>query len=139
MIRFKFLLLVVVCSPGFSQTPEQDIMKIEGQHVEAIGTRNHDVLTSLYDDQYHGVLASGHTVDKTKMVEFLETSSPHITLGVEDLKVTAYGTVAVVTGKTVNRSKSGTVIGQSRFIRIYLKKGDQWKIIESQGTVIIQE
>ncbi len=142
MFRFRFVFFLFAVSPGFSQgsgTPEQAIMKIEGEHVEAIGARNHDVLLSLYDDQYHGVLASGHTVDKTKMVEFLETSSPHILLGVEDLKVVVYGSAAVVTGKTVNRSKSGSVIGQSRFIRVYLKKGEQWKIIESQGTVIIQE
>ena len=142
MIRFRFVLFIFAFCPGFSQTsvsPEQTILTLEGQHVEAIGARNHDVLVSLYDDQYHGILASGQTVDKTKMVEFLETSSPHILVGVEGLKVVVYGAVAVVTGKTVNRSKSGTVIGQSRFIRVYLKKGDQWKIVESQGTVIIQE
>lgn len=73
------------------------------------------------------------------MLEFLETSSPHILQSLADLKSTIYGSIAVVTGKVVSKSKSGTVIAQSRFIRIYLKKGEAWKIIESQGTVIIQE
>ncbi len=142
MRRFSFILFFFAFIPSFSQTavsPEQAIQTLEGNLIDAIGSRNHDVLMNLYDDQYHGVLASGHTVDKIKMVEFLETSSPHILVGVEDLKVTIYGTMAVTTGKIVSRSKSGSVIGQSRFIRVYLKKGDQWKIIESQGTVIIQE
>ncbi len=142
MGRFSFILFFFAFIPSFSQTtvsPEQAIQTLEGKLIEGIGTRNHDVLMSLYDDQYHGVLASGHTVDKAKMVEFLETSSPHILVGVEDLKVTIYGTLGVTTGKIVSRSKSGSVIGQSRFIRVYQKKGDQWKIVESQGTVIIQE
>jgi hypothetical protein len=142
MKRAYFLIVLFVGLATISQgqeSPEQAILKIENQLLEAIVARNHDALASFFDDQFHGVLASGQTVNKTRILEFLETSSPHIILSLDDLKSTVYGTTAVVTGKVVSKSKSGTTIAQSRFIRIYLKKGDAWKIIESQGTVIIQE
>lgn len=137
---FLIVLFVGLATIGQGQeSPEQAILKIENQLLEAIVARNHDALASFFDDQFHGVLASGQTVNKTRILEFLETSSPHIILSLDDLKSTVYGTTAIVTGKVVSKSKSGTTIAQSRFIRIYLKKGDAWKIIESQGTVIIQE
>lgn len=142
MKRAYFLIVLFVGLATISQgqeSPEQAILKIENQLLEAIVARNHDALASFFDDQFHGVLASGQTVNKTRILEFLETSSPHIILSLDDLKSTVYGTTAIVTGKVVSKSKSGTTIAQSRFIRIYLKKGDAWKIIESQGTVIIQE
>lgn len=142
MKRAYFLIVLFVGLATISQgqeSPEQAILKIENQLLEAIVARNHDALASFFDDQFHGVLASGQTVNKTRILEFLETSSPHIILSLDDLKSTIYGTTAIVTGKVVSKSKSGTTIAQSRFIRIYLKKGDTWKIIESQGTVIIQE
>lgn len=142
MKRAYFLIVLFVGLATISQgqeSPEQAILKIENQLLEAIVARNHDALASFFDDQFHGVLASGQTVNKTRILEFLETSSPHIILSLDDLKSTIYGTTAIVTGKVVSKSKSGTTIAQSRFIRIYLKKGDAWKIIESQGTVIIQE
>lgn len=142
MKRAYFLIVLFVGLATISQgqeSPEQAILKIENQLLEAIVARNHDALASFFDDQFHGVLASGQTVNKTRILEFLETSSPHIILSLDDLKSTVYGTTAIVTGKVVSKSKSGTTIAQSRFIRIYLKKGDTWKIIESQGTVIIQE
>ena len=46
---------------------------------------------------------------------------------------------AVVTGKLVGKSKAGTVIGQSRFLHVFIKRDDQWKIIEEQSTLVIQE
>lgn len=141
MKRAPFLLGLLVCLTNISQGQDSPdpLIKIENQLLEAIVSRNHDVLASFFDDQFHGVLASGQTVNKTRMLEFLETSSPHILQSLADMKSTLYASVAVVTGKVVSKSKSGTTIAQSRFIRIYLKKGDDWKIIESQGTVIIQE
>jgi hypothetical protein len=142
MKRAHFLIALFLGFATISQgqeAPEQALIKIENQLLEAIGNRNHDALNSFFDDSFHGVLASGQTVNKTRILEFLETSSPHILLSLDDLKSTVYGTTAIVTGKVISKSKSGTTIAQSRFIRIYLKKGDAWKIIESQGTVIIQE
>ena len=133
---------MLVCSGSFAQSgesAEQLLLNMEDQHLLAMINHSHDILTSLYDDQFRGVLASGLAVDKAKIIEFLESGSPHILISIEDVKASIYGTVGIVTGKVVSKSKSGSVIGRSRYIRVYYKSGDQWKIIQSQGTVIIQE
>ena len=133
---------MLVCGGSFAQSgesAEQLLLNMEDQHLLAMINHSHDILSSLYDDQFRGVLASGLAVDKAKIIEFLESGSPHILISIEDVKASIYGTVGIVTGKVVSKSKSGSVIGRSRYIRVYYKSGDQWKIIQSQGTVIIQE
>ena len=121
------------------ESAEQLLLNMEDQHLLAMINHSHDILSSLYDDQFRGVLASGLSVDKAKIIEFLESGSPHILISIEDVKASIYGTVGIATGKVVSKSKSGSMIGRSRYIRVYHKSGDQWKIIQSQGTVIIQE
>ena len=133
---------MLVCGGSFAQSgesAEQLLLNMEDQHLLAMINHSHDILSSLYDDQFRGVLASGLSVDKAKIIEFLESGSPHILISIEDVKASIYGTVGIVTGKVVSKSKSGSMIGRSRYIRVYHKSGDQWKIIQSQGTVIIQE
>jgi hypothetical protein len=131
--------LFFVFSNTIGQTPEKDLLSIESKRLEAIVARDHAFLTNLYDDAFHGVIATGHMVDKPKMVEFLETYNPYVIQSIEEVKVSIYGMVAITTGKLLNKSKSGSVIGQTRFTHIYLKRNDQWKMIESQGTIIVQE
>lgn len=135
-------LLLFFFNISFGQSSDeaaQALLNIENKRLAAIVGRNHEFLTNLYDDEFHGVIASGQSVDKAKIIEFLETSNPHVLQSIEDIKAKVYGVVAVTTGKLVSKSKSGSIIGQSRFTHIYLRKSDQWKMIESQGTVIIQE
>ncbi len=135
-------LLLFFFNTGFGQSADaaqQALLTIENKRLEAVVTRNHDFLTNLYDDGFHGIIASGHSVDKVKMIEFLESYNPYVIQSIDDVRVTVYGTVAVSTGKLINKSKAGSIIGQTRFIHIYVKKNDQWKMIESQGTLVIQE
>ncbi len=135
-------LLLILCTSSFGQAamePDKELLILETQRLAAIVAHNHDFLINMYDDEFHGVIASGHAVDKIKMIEFLESGSPLVIQSVEDVRARIFGAVAVTTGKLVSKSKSGSIIGQSRFTHVYLKKNDHWKMIEGQGTVIIQE
>lgn len=118
-------------------TVEQTLMNMEDQHL--LGMINHDkaALATMYDDQFHGVLGSGSRADKNAMLEFLVSGSPHILLSTEEVKVTVYGNTAVATGKILSKGKSGSVIAKSRFIHVLIKRGEEWKIIESQSTVVV--
>lgn len=129
---------VLTACLGQSAEDPAALISIETLLLEATAAHNGSFLGSLFDDQFHGVIASGHTVDKAKMLEYLETSSPYVFLSLEEIKAIQYGIVAITTGKLVSKSKSGSVIGQSRFTHIYLLKNNKWKMIESQHTVIIQ-
>jgi hypothetical protein len=120
-------------------TPEQSLLKMEEVRLQSIVKKDTLTIMKIYDDRYQGVLASGHSVDKSKVIEFHLSGSPHITLSMEDLKASVYGSIGVTTGKQLNKAKSGHVIGQSKFIRIWQKNGDRWTIIRSQGTIVVQD
>lgn len=133
------LLCLVVFSTQAQETPEQALLKMEEQRLQAIVTKDTVTIMKIYDDRYQGVLASGQSVDKTKLIEFHLSGSPHIALSMEDVKVNVYGTIGVTTGKQLNKAKSGHVIGQSKFVRIWQKNGDRWTVIRSQGTIVVQD
>lgn len=139
----KPLLVVSLCVASFvgraQDTPEHALINLESQRLQAIIQKDTATILKIYDDRYLGVLASGQSVDKAKQVEFHLSGSPHIALSNEDVKATIYGTIAITTGRQVNKAKSGHVIGQSKFIHVYQKHGDRWTLIRSQGTIVVQD
>lgn len=136
---FVIFFCISVIPVWAQESPEQTLVRIENERLQAILKKDTATILKIYDDSYQGVLASGHAVDKAGVIEFHLSGSPHIQIGIEDVKATVYGTIGVTTGKQVNKSKSGTVIGQSRFMRIYQKNGTGWRIIRSQGTIMVQD
>ena len=134
-----FLLCITIMPCQGQETPEETLLKLEEKRLQAITKKDTTTLMIIYDDRYQGVLASGQGVDKTKLIEFHLSGSPHITLSMEGVKASVYGSIAVTTGKQLNKAKSGHVIGQSKFIRIWQKNGDRWTVIRSQGTIVVQE
>ncbi len=139
----KYLLSIILCIiliQGFAQeASEQMFIQLEERRLNAIIAKDSSTLMKIYDDHYQGVLASGQSVDKAKHIEFHLSGSPHIGITNEDVKASVFGNLAITTGKQLNKSKSGHVIGQSKFIRIYQRKGDKWTIIKSQGTIVVHE
>jgi Domain of unknown function (DUF4440) len=134
---FLFCLSILPCQAQV--TPEQTLLQMEERRLLAIINKDTAAITKIYDDRYQGVLASGQSVDKTRLLEFHLSGSPHITLSMEDVKASVYGSIGVTTGKQLNKARSGHIIGQSKFIRIYQKNGDTWTIIRSQGTIVVQD
>lgn len=142
MKKLPFCILLTACSiicQAQSSADEKALLDLEAQLTEAIAVHQEDILKSLFDDKFHGVTPAGTEVDKTKWLEMLKTNNPYVVFSTTDMKAGVYGGVGVVTGKLVGKSKTGTVIGQSRFLHVLLKRNNQWKIIEEQGTLVIQE
>ncbi len=118
---------------------ERTLLGLESQLTEAIAQHNNVFLSNVYDDRYHGVTPAGVEVDKAKWLELLKANNPFVVFNIEGVKVTILGSSSVVTGKLVGKSKAGSIIGQSRFLHVMVKHGDHWKIIEEQGTLIVQQ
>ncbi len=55
-----------------------------------------------------------------------------------DIKVRLYGDTAVVTGRSgiVSDDASGTLNGETRWTRIFIRQGGTWKIVAFQGTLV---
>lgn len=135
------LLLIMAFFGGYSQTetPEQALIKLEDLRLKAIISRDSITLSSLYDAAYRGTLTNGRDVTKAEVIEFQLANNPNIKITIENVQPSVHGNVGIVTGKQVNRSKSGTILGRSKFMRVYLKKDNTWKIIYSQGTLTAED
>jgi len=135
LITFIFSLIVLE-SYAQTETPEQVLAKMEDKRIAAVISRDSVTLLSLYDESYRGVLTNGRHVTKSGVLRFQLTNNPNIKITIEEVEATIHGGgVGVVTGKQVNRSKSGNLLGQSRFVRVYEKFGNDWRIVYSQGTL----
>jgi ketosteroid isomerase-like protein len=135
-----YMALLISSLNGMAQEnkDEKALIDLEALLTQAIADHNKDFLTNTFDDKYHGVTPNGTVVDKTRWLEMLDTNNPYVIFTTEDLKATVYSSTGLVTGKLVGKSKTGDIIGQSRFIHVFIKHNHQWKIIEEQGTLIIQ-
>jgi hypothetical protein len=122
-----------------SGADEKVFLDFEHQLTAAIAEHKEDQLSNMFDVAYHGVTPAGKVVNKIEWLQLLKTNNPFVVFNTEDVKSTMHGAVAVVTGKLVGKSKTGTVIGQSRFMHVLVKKDNQWKIIEEQSTIVIEQ
>jgi uncharacterized protein (TIGR02246 family) len=66
-------------------------------------------------------------------------------LNTDDVNVRTYGDTAIVTGRATVKGQLKTaadkmqdISGQYRYIRVYVKQGDQWRVAASQLTPIAQ-
>jgi len=132
------LIFFSILIEGYSQTetPEQTLVKMEDKRIKAILARDSMTLISLYDERYRGVLASGVPVTRAGVIEYQLASNPHLNISIEQVEATVHGDVGIVTGVQMNRSKAGTLLGHSKFIRVYKKATNTWRIIYSQGTLV---
>lgn len=140
MLRYLlFLTFFQISNFSFGQASASDpgLVKTEDQFFAALKARDYTGLEAFYDDSFKGILATGKIVDKAAMVEYQKTSESYIAKSFENLETRIFGDVAISTGTEVNTAKTGTKLGQSRFIRIFIRKNNVWKIIECQYTTII--
>jgi ketosteroid isomerase-like protein len=134
---FTFLLLVSNLSFGQSSAIDSKLAAAQDQYFAALINKDYQNLEALYDDSFVGILSTGKKMDKAGLIDYQKTSDVQIYKSFEELDTRIYGDVAVCTGLEINKAKSGTKLGQIRFIRIYVKKNNIWKIVNSQFTSII--
>jgi len=131
------LLSSSIFSFGQSTASDPELVNTENQLYTMLTTNNFTGLESLYDDSFIGILADGKSVAKSAMVEYQKAKDPRIVKSFENLETRIFGDVAISSGTELNKSKAGSIVGQLKFIRIFIKKDKNWKIVNSQFTTII--
>lgn len=137
---FLYFLFVLRSSTHAQTSDEQKIIiELEKQRNYAIALNDEKTLSDLLDETYSGVTASGKVVNKSDQVAIYKSTNPYVKFTAENVFVTVYENSAVVTGTLVGKAKSGSLIGQTRYLYIYIKRGGQWRIKTGQETIVIKE
>jgi hypothetical protein len=138
IVVLLFFVLQSNSSHGQSTNDEKIILELEKQRNEAIAAHNEAFLSNLLNDTFYGVTASGAVVHKTEQLAIYKTSNPFVIYSADHMLVTMHDNTAVVTGILLGKSKTGSVIGQTRFIYVYFKSDQKWKVTFGQETVVIK-
>jgi hypothetical protein len=148
--RLTFLLLILVLAPlarpQESDEPppnpelqRQEIVNIESETVRAILLNNGTFFRRVYSDDFVGTLSHGQAVDKTQMVQAVQ--SPDVkydSFVATDIKVRIYQDIAVATCLWSSR---GTFHGQHfssqmRVTHVYVNGRRGWQVVAGQTTAL---
>lgn len=105
----------------------------------AVGRNQADDVSRLLDESYEHIHGTGLVENKTQFLEALRTGSrKYHPIGLEEVRVKAYGGVALVTGKFALKAEArGKMVeGVNRFCLTLIEQPEGWKIVQFQATAI---
>ena len=120
---------------------EQELRGLENQWQEALTRRDVAMLDRLMADDYVLTTVGGEVVNKARVLA--EVKSANVTADVRNTEVAVrlYRSVAVVTGTVLISGKFNDkdVSTRSRYIKVYVKRQGQWRVVAAQATLIAQQ
>lgn len=118
----------------------EQLNELEQRLVRAWLENDRGTVESILDDGWSVIDPGGRVLTKAQVLEEgFETGVRKMESGaIDEVKVRAYGDVAVVTGRT---TAAGSYQGNSfsvqlRFTDVCVKRGEGWQVVASQGTLI---
>jgi ketosteroid isomerase-like protein len=128
------------CEKSAPDTPLQRELKLRDlDWGKALVNRDKKLLDELLDEDFTLTNPSGGFTNKRNHIrDILEGNFVITSHEADGVCVRAYGDTAVVTGrvKTVARNPVRDLSGEFRFIRVYVKRGESWKLVAHQATRI---
>ena len=141
------VVLVSVSLPTFAQDKkasngvEQAVLKLEQQWEDALLKSDVAALEKIYDDSLIYTHSSGAVDNKSAYVGNIKSgASKYESMKRDDIKVSVYDDTALVTCHwevhVLNRGNKLDI--NARYIHVYVKKKDGWKMVAHQSTRIAQ-
>jgi ketosteroid isomerase-like protein len=147
----RILLLAVVLAsaslPAFAQdkkvsnSVEQAVLKLEQQWEEALLKSDAAALERIYDDGLIYTHSSGAVDNKSVYVGNIKSgATKYESMKRDDIKVSVYDDTALVTchWEVHVLNKGNKIDTNARYIHVYVKKKDGWKMVAHQSTRIVQ-
>jgi ketosteroid isomerase-like protein len=141
------VVLVSVSLPTFAQDKkasngvEQAVLKLEQQWEDALINSDVAALEKIYDDSLTYTHSSGAVDNKSVYVGNIKSGvTKYQSMKRDDIKVSVYGNAALVTCHwevhVLNRGNK--IDTNARYIHVYVKQKDGWKMVAHQATRIVQ-
>ena len=131
VVAMPLLAFVQAANKKSSSEDEKEIMKLEDQWVQSRATKDPTVSKDLLADDYLGATPTGQAQTKQQFIDAVAAGALFAGKAeMMDRKVRIYGDTAVSTGFV-----TGVVgVNKSRYIRVYVKRNNKWRLVASQGT-----
>ncbi len=101
-------------------------------------TKNIAALAQLFSDDYVSVSSNGEVRNKQDTLRNFEAYLPSDQHN-DEVQVRVYGDTAVVMGRTIVKIRQSGRLGtvHSRFIRVWVRRGDRWENVAFQATYLL--
>lgn len=113
--------------------------ELEQSLVQAWLSHDWNTVDTILDKDWSVIDPSGRVLTKTQVIAEAKSGERRIDSGtVDEIKVRDFGDFAVVTGKTTAKGsyQGSDVTVTLRFTDIFVKRGDRWRVVASQGTLV---
>lgn len=127
-----------------SASVEQAVRQLDQDLLDAIVKNDTALFERVATDDYTATNPIGMNSTKAQAIAGAKNYKFE-SLNADDVNVRIYGDTAIVTGRATVKGQVKTpaekmqdISGQYRYIRVYVKQGDQWKVAASQLTSIAQ-
>ena len=138
LLTFCTVLFVAHPNVAFSGT-EEDLNQLEEKRYAALIAGDWSALDSLLADEFFYNQAGGASVTKAAFLDYMKAGEAKVRKAVrEETKIRFYGDMAVVTGIShVDVTVKGEdKVLHSRYLHIWTKKNDAWKLAARQATYL---
>ena len=112
------------------------LLDLEVQRSAAIAKHDTAWLSTLYAPDFVGVPASGQRIDQETLLRIFTRDAPESRFLIDELTVRDYGDAATVMGRLRTTNKPGQVVAESRYLHVYIKRGDHWWIVAAVGSAV---
>ncbi len=122
-------------------TAEEEIRRLENEQVDARLRRDFAALDRIWADEFVFTNSRGSVRSKAQVLaDYQADSTLFDQYSIADLRIRIYGDAGVVTGR---RQEKARIRGEPRaddvrFIRVYVKRNGQWKVVAGQVTPLFQ-
>ena len=118
---------------------EQEVREADARRLRAMVAVDIPALESILADDMTYTHANAWTQKKTEFIGTIKSgATKYESVATEDVKVRVYGTVALMTGRAAVKAKSDgkDIDVQLRYLDVYVKQQDQWRMVAWQSTRI---
>src|SRR5262245_59920710 len=134
-------LLAFAQEKNASNGVEQAVLKLEQQWEDALLKSDFAALEKLYDDSMTYTHSSGGVDNKATYIGNIKSgASKYQTMKRDDIKVRVYVDTALVTchWEVHVLSRGNKIDTDARYLHVYVKQRDGWKMVAHQATKIAQ-
>lgn len=116
---------------------QRELLAIERERSAAIARHDTAWLATVYAPDFAGVVANGRRVDRAALFRVFGFDSPESRFLIDELHIRDFGEAATVTGRLRTTTLAGEVVGESRYLHVYVRRDGHWWLVAAEGTAVL--